>query len=300
MRFIFCQDPLDHRDVDSLYQPEAEVLRSLGLDYDLFNFEDLVAGSPMRAVRQIPTLDTVEDAIYRGWMLTPQLYQSLYDALLERGFRLINTPEMYRHGHYLPENYSVIVDFTPQSIWLAYDDTFTMNAVHAALSVFGDKPLIIKDYVKSQKHYWHEACYIPNAADHARVEQVVTRFLELQGADLNEGIVFREFVEFQPLAQHSRSAMPLTEEYRVFVVDGQPALVTQYWSEGEYRNTPPALKQFEPVIQKVNSRFFTMDIARRIGGEWMIVELGDGQVAGLPDHIDIGEFYRALLARLKD
>ena len=30
--------------------------------------------------------------------------------------------------------------------------------------------------------------------------------------------------------------------------------------------------------------------------DWIIVELGDGQVAGLPDGADAGEFYRALAA----
>ena len=31
------------------------------------------------------------------------------------------------------------------------------------------------------------------------------------------------------------------------------------------------------------SRFFTMDVALRTNGECIIVELGDGQVSGLPD-----------------
>ena len=44
----------------------------------------------------------------------------------------------------------------------------------------------------------------------------------------------------------------------------------------------------------VRSCFFTMDVARRRGGEWLIVELGDAQVAGLPDHADVDGFYKAL------
>ena len=46
------------------------------------------------------------------------------------------------------------------------------------------------------------------------------------------------------------------------------------------------------------SRFFTMDIAKRVDSDWMIVELGDGQVAGLPDRADTGAFYQALAQRL--
>jgi ATP-grasp domain, R2K clade family 3 len=49
---------------------------------------------------------------------------------------------------------------------------------------------------------------------------------------------------------------------------------------------------------RVRSRFFTMDLARRTTGEWIIVELGDGQVAGLRDGADAGAFFRAIGARL--
>lgn len=169
-----------------------------------------------------------------------------------------------------------------------------MDAVHKVLTVFGNQPIIIKDYVKSQKHYWNEACYIPRASDQVAVEAVVNRFLELQGTDLNVGLVFREFVEFQALKRHSRSGMPLTEEYRVFVLDGQPVFHTKYWTEGDYSDLVPEIERFSAVMKRVNSRFFTMDIARRTNGEWMIVELGDAQVAGLPDHADVTAFYQTI------
>lgn len=295
MIVIFCADPLDTNQVDSMYQTEADGVRALGFDYALINFEALVVGSSQQAVRRIDSPDSETTAIYRGWMLKPAHYQLLYDALLERNIRLINSPAMYRHCHYLPESYDLIADHTPRSVWLPYDDNFTMDAVHAALTVFGDKPIIVKDYVKSQKHYWHEACYIPNAADRQAVEQIVSRFLELQDTDLNEGLVFREFVEFQQLTQHSRSGMPLTQEYRLFVRDGQPVYSTKYWSEGDYPTMTPETTQFATIMGRVNSRFYTMDIARRADGDWMIVELGDGQVAGLPDHADVEQFYRGIL-----
>ena len=50
----------------------------------------------------------------------------------------------------------------------------------------------------------------------------------------------------------------------------------------------------EQVLEFV---FFTMDVARRVDGEWLIVELGDGEVAGLPDGADPAAFYRALQGR---
>ena len=61
-----------------------------------------------------------------------------------------------------------------------------------------------------------------------------------------------------------------------------------------YKDTGPPLGQFAEVAAAVRSRFFTMDVARRRDGDWMIVELGDGQVSGLPSDGVAGPFYEAL------
>ena len=65
------------------------------------------------------------------------------------------------------------------------------------IKAFESSPIIVKDYVKSQKHYWKEACFIPNASDKKNVESVIQKFIELQDSDLNEGLVFREFIELE-------------------------------------------------------------------------------------------------------
>jgi hypothetical protein len=50
-------------------------------------------------------------------------------------------------------------------------------------------PAIVKDYVKSAKHRWAEACYIPDTRDEARAVEVIRAFLDEQGGDLNGGVV---------------------------------------------------------------------------------------------------------------
>jgi hypothetical protein len=37
-----------------------------------------------------------------------------------------------------------------------------------------------------------------------------------------------------------------------------------------------------------------MDVAKRRGGDWLVIELGDGQVAGMPERADVEAFYRGL------
>ena len=295
MRVIFCADPLNRKRSDPMYAAEAEAASTAGFDCSLLNFEALVDEQDAEAaVRGIAPSDVQETALYRGWMLRPAAYGRLYAALEARGIALLNAPAAYRHCHYLPESYPVIEGLTPRSVWLEAEAGLGIERIMEALRPFGSAPVIVKDYVKSRKHEWAEACYIPSAADRAAVERVVARFLALQGADLNEGLVFREFVPFEPLAQHSKSGMPLTKEFRLFFLDGKLLLAVPYWEEGEYGDLQPPIERFQQLAQNVQSRFFTMDVAKQLYGDWMIVELGDGQVAGLPEQTDRTAFYQGL------
>jgi hypothetical protein len=295
MFILYCSDPLHPRLPDDAYAEEIAAARSVGVDYALIDFEALVQdNNPQRAIRRVEAFEVPVSAIYRGWMLTPARYRQLFDALAERNVRLINDPAAYRHAHYLPENYDLITAHTPQTVWLRSGSDVSMDSVMALLRPFGDQALILKDFVKSQKHHWTEACYIPSASDHRAVEAVVRRFLELQGPDLNEGLVFRAYVPLEPLAAHSKSGMPLTKEYRTFYLDGEPIYTVRYWDEGDYAGSAPPSGLFQTVARTIRSRFFSMDTARRLDDTWTIIELGDGQVAGLPESANVPAFYAAL------
>lgn len=297
MKLLFCNNPFNVTQPDEYYVREVEAVQKIGLTYALISFESLVyEGQVEQALHAVPPLETETLALYRGWMLKPEQYNLFYNALLKKGWRLINTPEQYKHCHYLPESYAIIESHTALTTWLKMEGELPILAVYDILRQFESMPIVIKDFVKSQKHYWHEACYIPSAADRENAEKVIRRFLELQGDDLNEGIVFREFVELESIGVHSKSHMPLTLEYRIFWLDGQPIGYSPYWDEGTYPSIKPPIEQFHKVASEVQSRFFSMDIAERKNGDWLIIELGDGQVAGLPQTIDIQHFYQQLLS----
>ncbi len=295
MTIIFCSDDFDRRKPDEAYASEVAAVERVGGQHILINFDALVTeGDAARAVRRVPDSPEPSVAIYRGWMLKPSAYSRLYEALAAKNVRLVNDPAAYLHCHYLPESYSVIERWTPRSVWTKIKGEVDMDQIMELLRPFSGAPLVMKDFVKSRKHEWDEACYIPSASDRSSVEKVVRRFLELVEDDLNEGLVFREFIEFEPLTQHSKSGMPLTKEFRLFFLDGEPVFWTEYWEEGDYAGMSPPVAQFREVAAAVKSRFFTMDIAKRRDGDWMIVELGDAQVAGLPENADVEGFYRAI------
>lgn len=294
MRILYCDSGFSPKEVDYMYADEYTTAKSKFIQTSLISLEELKKGNVDSALKRVRPSEEREIGIYRGWMLKPKRYEIFYNALLEKNIQLINNPIEYRFCHYLPESYETISDFTPKTTFKELNSEFRVEDFQNEIEVFGESPIIVKDYVKSQKHYWEEACFIPNAGDIDKVKSVVNKFIELQDSDLNEGLVFRAFVELEELTNHSESGMPLTKEFRVFVKDGQIMSTFKYWDEGDYQNVEPIVDRFEEVIKKIKSNFFTMDIAKKKDGNWIIVELGDGQVAGLPDNANKDEFYNAL------
>lgn len=289
---LFPSVPFSPREIDSDFAEERSAASQAGLETALIDHSSILKDRADAAVVRVP--EGAGAALYRGWMLNPTQYSALYLALQQRGVKLINTPEAYLTCHYLPESYPLLDGHTPKSAWIPVAGAVDLKKIAALLEPFGGKALVLKDYVKSQKHYWVEACFIPAANDIATVERVIRRFMELQGDDLNEGLVFREYVPLKRVGTHPKSGLPLAAEFRIFWLDGAPLLVHRYWGNlVEYQAELP-LSELREIVVTIPSRFFTMDIAFCEGGGWTIVELGDGQVAGLPDQRLAGEFFCGL------
>lgn len=291
MNIIFCDSVVDNKVVEPDYQTEYDSAKANGFETHVFSFEELSEGAINSALRFVKKCDTKEYGIYRGWMMKPSVYEQFYNGLLKKNIQLINNPTEYKHCHYLPSSYDKIAGETPKSNWTK--DVSKDNVI-ALTNEFGDNPIIVKDFVKSEKHNWDDACFIPKASDKSKVEQVVNRFLELRGDYLNEGIVFREFVELEFLTDHSKSGMPLTKEFRIVFLNKKAIQIYKYWDEGNYNSEKPDIDFFENIASRVESNFFTMDVAKKKDGGWIIMELGDGQVSGLPENANKMEFYREL------
>lgn len=298
--FVFCSSGLDPSEVE----PDFELERDAALDEDFLTVlidHDLVSqGNAKRGVRFAGQHAPDTCAVYRGWMLSADQYETFFDALHARGLTLINDPYAYKLCHWLPESYALIESHTPESRWIPISELFVEEKVNwdvvlETAAKFGSCALVLKDYVKSQKHHWEEACFIPRSDDASSVRRVVSRFFELQGEDLAGGLVFRRHVPLRVLGTHSRSGLPLGEEYRLFFSDGKLLLSSCYWDVGSPQPDLPT-EEFEALAKSIPSRFFSMDVARGVDGRWWVIELGDGQVAGLPPNVEASQFYRAAKA----
>jgi hypothetical protein len=295
LRLLFPAHPFEKGAIEPDYAAEVAAADGLGLARSLVQVEPLLERADGAAAVRRVAEGAGEPALYRGWMLSPGQYAALHAALAARGLAPITDPAAYRHTHWLPESYDRIARWTAPSAWLPAAE-LTLDRAVALARTFGARPLVVKDYVKSRKHEWAEACFIPDATDAAGVARVVSRFLELTGPELQGGLVLRTFLELEVVGAHARSGMPLARGWRVFWCDGAPVLVAPYWPE--VAGAPPPVEAFAEVAARVASRFFTMDLARQRTGEWVIVELGDGQVAGLPEGTDPAAFLGAVAAGL--
>ncbi|MEU2391210.1 ATP-grasp domain-containing protein [Streptomyces sp. NPDC007369] len=294
---LYCSDPLHERRVDGHFAAEARQLRADGAAVHLLDHDALTAGDAERAVARVPA--GAGPLRYRGWMLPADRYAELDAALRLRGARLLTDPSRYRRAHELPGWYEAFADLTPASRWLPADpgrapDPERLAALAAGLP---SGAAVVKDYVKSRKHEWDEACHIPDLADVAALHRVVSRFVELQGEFLAGGVVLRAFEAFGE-----------SGELRVWWRDGAPRLVTPHPDSpavalgvpgGAGGGAQPGLPDLEPVraaVEALDCPFVTTDLALRADGVWRVVEVGDAQVSDVHRAVDPAAFVRLLTA----
>lgn len=294
MQIVFPWSPFSRRQPDPHFEAEYAAAQEAGFETSLISVDDILGSSPYLAVRQ---LEEGQCGIYRGWMLPVDGYAKLCDEARARGFEFLTSPENYRWAHWLPESYPSLVGKTPVSVWRAQAEGLEDEALLALLAKLGPGPALVKDYVKSRKHEWLEACYIPETADTPHALKVIRRFLELQDDDVQGGVVLRRFVPLHALGyEHDASGIPLFREFRLFYFAGKRVLAAPYWDAKLYEteDLEDAFASFDALAREMPSPFFTMDVAQSTTGQWLVIEVGDGQVSGIPDGFEPLEFYRRL------
>lgn len=304
MLAVFPSSPIHPKKPDSAFEDEVAVAKKVGFEIGFVDLE-LNFGGDVKL--RIP--EGSGRAVYRGWIVKPEEYRRLDEALKAEGYTLLNDSVAYQHCHHLPEWYQGVgPELTPRSIWFPSDKLGPYGSVLLAPGnfelgevadnvhrVFGDKSLILKDYVKSRKHEWYDACFIRSAADTNEVKRVLSNFLRLQGDQLVGGLIFREYVDFKRIGLHSKSRMPLIQEFRFFISNHKILGCFPYWNEGRYEGDLPPASVIEPLLPKIQSCFFTADVAQKEDGSWLVVELGDGGASGVPDGSDPVVMYQGLL-----
>jgi hypothetical protein len=290
---LLCADPLSPRRVDPTFALDAEAARDAGMTCITFDHDHLDNRiNPAAALRSM-RVEEPGVAVYRGWMMRAEAYDALFHALSDRRVRLITSPSAYAACHHAIGSYPKLKKWMAETSWITCDRIHDTQDVQGALAVHGRSAVIVKDWVKSQaSDYWNEACYIPDASDFEQASRVIARFIELQGDSLVGGLVFKRYLPLLPVGGPAY-------EYRAFIVNGK---VVGWWPRFEMsaQPLPPPRQLLAEIAENVPSPFASADVAIDVHGQWWLLEVGDGQVSGLPSPDAAAPLMRQLAELLRN
>jgi hypothetical protein len=291
MKLLFPCHPLRPRLPDPDYEPEVSAARQVGFECEFYNLELLRDGDAANACAVVSPPEPADPRVlHRGWMMSDVLYAQLHSELSGKGYAPIISPEQYAEAHYLPNAYPHIIGLTPDSTWIMGSN---LDEAWALYQPFSDAPALVKDFVKSAKHRWNEACFIPAHTTRERFEEIIRAFLQARGNQFDKGIVLRRYHELVTLERDIRG-QPVHEEYRMFFWNGELLVATPaVRGNGLFDD----METWAAVARRFQSRFISMDVARQEDGTWIIIEVGDGGVSGLPFSIEPERFYTELWRR---
>lgn len=205
-------------------------------------------------------------------------YKELENDLAVNGSRLINTHEMHRFVADIQEWYPYLHDVTPKTWFRVQDVPDNIG------------PIVLKGETNSKKDLWKTHMFANNKREGI---EVMHRLMQ-DSLFSNQRIYAREFITFANFGENEINGRPITDEHRVFVLDGKIMASGFYWTDAgdeiiqTAKGTTVPKEFLERVIEKLSEatfcpRFYVIDVARLPNGEWMVVELNDGQMSGLSE-----------------
>ncbi len=274
---LFPSSFFDVHKVDEDLQAEYDAVQNTGLfDVVLFGYEKWFHHGELVLTRE--PAEPV-NAVYRGWMMKPDLYERFYHQLAERGIVLITAPEAYAAMHVFPNVYKLVEDDTAKMRVFPLHGEIDIEAVKKEFARF-----MVKDYVKSVKGTAFPK-YFDQSIDQRSFNQWMEVFYQYRGDLLTGGICIKEYLDLKKYGNR-------TNEFRVFYANYEIVSVSR--NSGQLQGTAEPPKGLIEKYRNLSGVFYTVDFAELEDGTWKIVEAGDGGVSGLSDGQDYEAFFRAL------
>lgn len=233
-----------------------------------------------------------KDSLVIGRYSVLPYYAELEDDLAANHSRLVNTHAQHLYVADMKEWYQDLEGSTPKTYF---------SLAEFKRSATGSGAYVLKGRTNSKKQQWNTHMFAASARD---VDAVYGRLADDSFIG-NQDIYIREFVPLRSFGEGIRG-LPITEEYRFFVLDGEVLARGCYWSQfpevaEEHGLAPSQVDEawLRGVIDKIRDRirFFVIDVARTAEGSWIVVELNDGCMSGLSD-VSADSLYAALRAAL--
>jgi hypothetical protein len=244
IHFLFPKDPAEPARPEEMFADQWSALTRVGFSASLCSDAVLAGTKPLR---NVPPGSVV---VYRGWMVKGEEYAALARAIAQCGAKAFISPQEYLANHHLPNWYPLLSDLTPEK------QVFPADAdVVAELGALGWGAYFLKDYVKSLKTARGSIVREP-----AEAAAVTAEMREYRG-DIEGGICVRRVEDYVP-----------ESEQRYFVLHGAG------YAASEGAAVPELVRQ---CAERLPSKFFSVDVARRRDGALRVIEVGDGQVSDL-------------------
>jgi hypothetical protein len=214
--------------------------------------------------------DVPENTLVIGRYSTLPFYKELEIDLKNNGARLVNSSTQYNWIANF-EWYHVLSDYTFETWFRAQD-------------VPEGIPLVVKGRTNSRKHEWDTKMFAPDK------KYAIDIMIELQTDPLigPQGLVFRRY---EPLVTYEvgNNGLNFTNEYRCFFYKGRLLCFAYYWTmavnvERELSSEGYLFAVEMGRIVADYSNFYVIDIAEKASGGWVVVEVNDGQMAGLSEN----------------
>lgn len=284
---LFCR-PVTPQDSYDGFETEVRALEQLEIDCAFVPIEQVVDGELEVALETLP--EDPRRYLYRGYILRLDEYEALHEALLERGHELVVDPAAYEAALHVPAYHPHIEDRAAPTVWTWGEDIDEAWAV--ANETLGPPPWLLKDHVKSLKEEWDDACFVPAGADRARFRDIARTFLELRGDRFEGGLVLRTFLDLRSTGVRTVERR-IPDEHRLFFWSGELVAHAPYHEVGtELTDVGP----YRELGRRIDSPFFTMDIAFLNAGGWVVVEVNDGGISTMPELMDPRNLYAAIVS----
>lgn len=242
-----------------------------------FETEEKTAAEDAGFVCTNSRMDIRKNDLVIGRYSVLPFYSEQERDIRKAGARLINSLLQHQYIADLQNWYSDLEKFTPKT-W------FSLHEAKDAECSF-----VLKGETNSMKQLWDTHMF----ADTWKEACKVYNRLQDDGLIGSQKIYLRKYV---PLTTFiiSFQGQPITEEYRFFICGRRILSGAFYWSS-HYEDidrgllSTPGMAPFEATqlalkvadIVQGNAVFYVVDVARTDAGEWILIELNDGQMSGL-------------------
>jgi len=170
--------------------------------------------------------------------------------------------------------YDAVRPYTPET----WDESNFYSCNHPG-------PFVVKGKTNSKKFHWNETMF---ATDKRAAMHVACKLHEDMYLG-DQGVIFRKYC---PLRTYETGlyGLPFANEWRVFCYRENILSRGYYWSCASDDAKAMAtwggeslVKTLMPIVSK-HVNFYVLDVAETIDGDWILIEINDGQMSGLSEN----------------